>query len=127
MEEAPGSSGRLTRSQAKKRPASTPLRSPMISDLFPAAASRKQARTGNRPAPTLRSLRKKGGTGESVQLSGYLGLLPEEVGCLPICLACRLTAAALLPLDLSRWLLRCDCAPTGTPRLCLLLSPAEPT
>lgn len=77
--EEPGSTGRLTRSQAKKRPASTPLRSPMLTDIFPAAAARKQARTTSRAAPTLRSIRKRGGSGDPVQLTGHLGLLPQEL------------------------------------------------
>ena len=82
--EEPGSTGRLTRSQAKKRPASTPLRSPMLTDIFPAAAARKQARTTSRAAPTLRSIRKRGGSGDPVQLTGHLGLLPQEVRAKPV-------------------------------------------
>lgn len=83
MEDAPSSSGRpFTRSQ-RKRPASgapggTPLiKSPLLSDFFMPEAKR-QARTA---APSLRAVRKRGGVPPlSVpQLTGYLGILPEEV------------------------------------------------
>lgn len=83
MEEAPSSSGRpFTRSQ-RKRPASgapggTPLiKSPLLSDFFMPEAKR-QARTA---APSLRAVRKRGGVPPpSVpQLTGYLGVLPEEL------------------------------------------------
>ena len=77
-----GSAGPTTRSQARKRPSSggaaggTPLRSPTLAQYF-SAQPRKQARTA--PA-TLRQVRKRGGSSDLVQLSGYLGLLPDEVG-----------------------------------------------
>lgn len=83
-QEQPGSSGGLRRS-SRKRPASagaagtggTPLRSPTLAAFFSASAQqpRKQART---QPPTLRQIRKKGG-GVPATLSGYLGLLPDEV------------------------------------------------
>lgn len=82
----PSSSGRPTTrsmSSTRKRPASaaagaatggTPLRSPTLAAFF-SAQPRKQART---QPPTLRQIRKKGG-GVPATLSGYLGLLPDEV------------------------------------------------
>ena len=76
-------SGVETRSAARKRPASaagssaTPLKSPLLSDLWQPA--KRQARTASRAAPTLRSVRKKGGSGEPVALTGLLGTLPAEV------------------------------------------------
>lgn len=86
MEAAPSSSGRpFTRSQ-RKRPASgaaggTPLiKSPLLSDFFMPEAKR-QARTA---APSLRAVRKRGGVPllSVPQLTGYLGVLPEEVSVL---------------------------------------------
>lgn len=76
-------SGMETRSAARKRPASaagssaTPLKSPLLSDLWQPA--KRQARTASRAAPTLRAVRKKGGSGEPVALTGLLGTLPAEV------------------------------------------------
>lgn len=76
-------SGVETRSAARKRPASaagssaTPLKSPLLSDLWQPA--KRQARTASRAAPSLRSIRKRGGSGEPVALSGLLGTLPAEV------------------------------------------------
>lgn len=55
----------------------TPLKSPLLSDYWQAQPPRKQART--QAPPTLRQLRKRGGSSEPVALSGYLGLLPCEV------------------------------------------------
>lgn len=83
MEECsdPSSAGRLTRSQARKRPsvaASGGLKSPLLSDFY--QPSRKQARTAAHVS--LRQIRKRrGSAGEPAgpQLSGYLGLLPDEV------------------------------------------------
>ncbi|KAI3428492.1 hypothetical protein D9Q98_007317 [Chlorella vulgaris] len=83
MEECsdPSSAGRLTRSQARKRPslaASGGLKSPLLSDFY--QPSRKQARTAAHVS--LRQIRKRrGSAGEPAgpQLSGYLGLLPDEL------------------------------------------------
>ena len=79
---SPGA-GRLTRSQAK-RPASggpgSALKSPLLSDFYQPAAKRTRTRAPA-AAPTLRSIRRRGGLAcEAPQLTGHLGLLPQEVG-----------------------------------------------
>jgi hypothetical protein len=82
MADEPGSTGRLTRSQARKRPSSagssgkTPLKSPLLSDFW---QPRKQARTAR--TESLRQIRRRGGAAADQRppLSGHLGCLPEEV------------------------------------------------
>jgi hypothetical protein len=83
----PSSEGRMTRSQARKRPSLSTqggLKSPLLSDFY--QPSRKQARTAAHVS--LRQIRKRGGLGEGVtpELTGHLGTLPTEVslrGSLP--------------------------------------------
>jgi hypothetical protein len=82
MADEPGSTGRLTRSQARKRPSSagssgkTPLKSPLLSDFW---QPRKQARTAR--TESLRQIRRRGGAAADQRppLTGHLGSLPEEV------------------------------------------------
>lgn len=83
--EQPSSTGRLTRSQARKRPASahaaTPLKSPLLSDFFFSSTDQQPKRTRTSAPPTLRQVRKRGGVapGALPALTGYLGSLPQEV------------------------------------------------
>ena len=73
------------RTAARKRPSSgaagcgaTPLKSPLLSDLWPETQPRKLARTSG-PAVPLRAWRKRPAPTDAPQLTGHLGKLPEEV------------------------------------------------
>ncbi|PSC69842.1 E3 ubiquitin-ligase HERC2 [Micractinium conductrix] len=73
------------RTAARKRPSSgaagcgaTPLKSPLLSDLWPETQPRKLARTSG-PAVPLRAWRKRPAPTDAPQLTGHLGKLPEEL------------------------------------------------